>query len=88
MNPSPAEFCNNTRRIMSRDHDRQTAEIRIRIAIMNRFAALRRTVPATPDVDLVDPPAICPMAASLQMKPLFDLSGIMLDPATGCGVSW
>ena len=29
-------------RIMSRDPDRQTAEIQIRIAIMNRFAALGR----------------------------------------------
>ncbi|OLS51889.1 transposase [Rhodovulum sulfidophilum] len=29
-------------RIMSRDPDRQTAEIQIRIAIMNRFSALGR----------------------------------------------
>ena len=29
-------------RIVSRDADRQTAEIQIRIAIMNRFSALDR----------------------------------------------
>ena len=29
-------------RVMSRDPDRQTAEIQIRIAIMNRFSALGR----------------------------------------------
>lgn len=29
-----------SKRIMSRDPDRQTAEIQIRIAIMNRFGAL------------------------------------------------
>ncbi len=29
-------------RIMSRDPDRQTAEIQIRIAIMNRFSTLGR----------------------------------------------